>query len=321
MSSSPWKLSENSITDEKIYLKRRSFLKQLGLGMGIGASIGLGYAYHLYQSRFPSPPKNLTLGKPLPSLTPHLEYQANHLKYPVTSEKNILSYNNFYEFTKNKTQVWKVAHNFRLNPYHLEIDGLVEKPKVWDLDDILSLGVEERVYRFRCVEAWSMVVPWAGVPLAKLLQICQPKPEAKYVTFTSFLDPTQAPGQRQSYYHWPYYEALSLPEAVNELSFLAVGIYGRSLRPQNGAPLRLVVPWKYGYKSAKSVVRITLTKEMPGTFWSDLVPLEYGFEGNVNPQVPHPRWSQARETMLETGAKVKTELYNGYQEQVAHLYS
>jgi sulfoxide reductase catalytic subunit YedY len=239
---------------------------------------------------------------------------------PLTNEKSVLGYNNFYEFTKQKTKVRNVAKNFRLSSYELQVDGLVDKPVVWDIDKIKKLGLEERIYRFRCVERWSMIVPWIGVPLKALLQKCDVKKNAKYVAFTSFYDPQQAPGQRNKNYTWPYYEALRIDEAMNELAFVVIGVYGKELRPQNGAPLRIILPWKYGYKSAKSVVKMTLLSEMPGTFWSDRVPHEYSFLGNVEPDVPHPRWSQEYEHLFHMEKKIPTLPYNGYANEVSHLY-
>jgi sulfoxide reductase catalytic subunit YedY len=245
----------------------------------------------------------------------------------VTHEHVGTTFNNFWEFTKQKN-VYHYTENFSLDPYTFRIDGLVEKPLTLGLDDIERLGYEERVYRFRCVEAWSMTVPWLGVPLAKLVALAKPKSTAKFVAFKSFYDPAQAPEQRvKSKYIWPYYEGLRIDEAMNEMGFVATGAYGKRLLPQSGTPLRIVTPWKYGYKGPKSVVRMTFVDEQPPTFWSDAVKTgEYPFYSNVDPEVPHPRWSQATEKFITDKANVAdvdvipTLRYNGYEEQVGHLY-
>ena len=239
----------------------------------------------------------------------------------MTDEVVAATYNNYYEFTLSKSTVWKRVEKFKTRPWEIEISGLVEKPMTLDVDDLIKqVPLEERIYRFRCVEAWAMVVPWIGFPMKALLEKVQPTADAKYVRMLTFLDPDVAPEQRDLRMPWPYFEALTLAEAMNDLTLLTVGIYGHILPPQHGAPIRLIVPWKYGFKSIKSIVSIELTDQKPRTFWNTLAPREYDFEANVNPNVPHPRWSQARERMIGTGERFPTLLYNGYGSSVAHLY-
>lgn len=238
----------------------------------------------------------------------------------LTDEQVAARYNNFYEFTGNK-DVYRYVGQFRVDPWSVEVTGLVSKPRRWSLEEILRLPHEERIYRHRCVEAWAMNVPWSGFPLARLLRAAEPKQAAKYVRFVSFADPAQMPAvAARPWDHWPYYEALRLDEAMHDLTLLTTGIYGHALPKQHGAPVRIVVPWKYGYKSAKSVVKIELVAERPRTFWNDRAPAEYSFESNVNPSQPHPRWSQASERLIGTWDIRRTLPYNGYEAQVAHLY-
>ena len=232
----------------------------------------------------------------------------------------MLSYNNFTEFSPNKDDVRTLARDWRIDPYGLVIDGLVERPGTIGLERVEALGLEERIYRFRCVEAWSMTVPWGGVPLAALLRHVGVKSNATHVAFSSVHDPAHMPGQRNPYFTWPYYEGLTIAEAMNELAFVATGLYGKRLSPQNGAPLRIVLPWKYGFKGPKSVVRMTLTDHQPKTFWNDMAADEYDFFGNVDPTVPHSRWTQASEKVLSSGDQIPTLPYNGYGAQVASLY-
>jgi len=242
-------------------------------------------------------------------------------KEAQTPFRVVTNYNNFYEFTTSKERVSAVARNFVAKPWTVEVDGLVHNPKTFDLDEILKLSPpEERIYRMRCVEGWSMVIPWAGFSLSKLLKVVEPLGKAKYVAFETLLDPQRMPGQKTRVLDWPYVEGLRLDEALHPLTLLASGLYGKELPNANGAPLRLVVPWKYGFKGIKSIVRITLTETQPRTSWNESAPYEYGFYANVNPQVDHPRWSQATEQRLGKSGRQKTLMFNGYAEQVAHMY-
>ena len=240
---------------------------------------------------------------------------------PLTPYDSILNYNNFYEFTTSKENVAPLSKDFRAAPWTVTIGGLVNNPKTYDIDDLLGqFPPEERIYRMRCVEAWSMVIPWTGFTLAGLLQAAEPKPEARYVRFETLFDPSQFPGQNSRVYQWPYIEGLRIDEAMHDLTILASGLYGKPMPNQNGAPLRLVVPWKYGFKSIKSIVRIDLVEEMPVSLWMAAAPGEYGFYSNVNPDVPHPRWSQSSERRIGELRRRRTLPFNGYAEEVSYLY-
>ncbi len=240
----------------------------------------------------------------------------------LTSCEDITNYNNFYEFTTGKVGVASLSRNFKTSPWTVTVGGLVSRPKTFDMDELgRKFPPEERVYRLRCVEAWSMVVPWLGFPLAVLLKEVEPLPSAKYVRFEAVFDPQQMPGQRERTFDWPYVEGLRLDEAMHRLTILATGLYGKSLPPQDGAPIRLVVPWKYGFKNIKSIVKIDLVEEMPVSLWMKASPTEYGFYANVNPDVPHPRWSQSSERRIGELARIKTLPFNGYADEVAHLYA
>jgi sulfoxide reductase catalytic subunit YedY len=239
----------------------------------------------------------------------------------LTPFEDVTTYNNFYEFGTGKADPARNAGSLRTRPWTVKVDGECERPGEYDIDDILGrFPSEERIYRLRCVEAWSMVIPWMGFPLADLLKWVEPNSRAKYVEFTTLYDPEQMPGQRRNVLDWPYVEALRIDEALHPLTLMATGLYGQTLPNQNGAPLRLVVPWKYGFKSIKSIVRIRFTEEMPGTSWNIVLPSEYGFFANVNPEVDHPRWSQARERRLGELRRRPTLPFNGYADQVASLY-
>jgi len=241
--------------------------------------------------------------------------------FPATSVEDIISYTNYYEFSTGKTQSTKLAEAFITSPWAVNVDGYVNNPRVFDIDEIKNLfEQEERIYRMRCVEAWSMVIPWVGFPLKKLLDIVEPTSDAKYVRFETLYDTEQMPGQNNPSYPWPYIEGLRMDEAMHDLTLLSTGIYGKDLTPQNGAPIRLVVPWKYGFKSIKSIVRIDLVAEMPTSLWMAVGPTEYGFYANVNPTVDHPRWSQATERRIGQSGRFNTQLFNGYGEEVAYLY-
>ena len=299
-----WEIPEREATSEAAFLNRRKFLAAMGIG-AIGAS-GI----------LPCP---LAAAD---ALYPAKRNPAYKLDRPITDEQFATRYNNFYEFTEQKEGVWKLVDDFKLEPWTIEVSGLVRKPQKLDLDQILrQIPLEERLYRHRCVEAWSMAVPWTGFPFKALIDLVEPKSEATYVRMVTFFRPSQAPGQRTLlHYPWPYYEGLTMAEAMNELAFLVTGMYGHAVPKQNGAPIRLAVPWKYGFKSIKSIVAIEFTSEKPPTFWNDAVPREYDFLANVNPKVPHPRWSQATERVIDTGKIRPTLMYNGYGSYVASLY-
>jgi sulfoxide reductase catalytic subunit YedY len=239
----------------------------------------------------------------------------------LTPKESITTYNNFYEFGTDKAEPAVNAKNFRVKPWQVEVGGACDKPQTVSFESLISpYKPEERIYRLRCVEGWSMVVPWRGIPLAEVLSRFQPNSKAKFVAFQTLLDPAQMPGQKRDVLEWPYVEGLRLDEAMHPLSFLATGLYGEDLPPQNGAPVRIVVPWKYGFKSIKSIVKITFTETQPPTSWNIYSPREYGFYSNVNPQVDHPRWTQATERRLGEFFKRDTLMFNGYEDQVASLY-
>ncbi|MYB95175.1 protein-methionine-sulfoxide reductase catalytic subunit MsrP [Candidatus Poribacteria bacterium] len=310
-----WEIPENQVTSESDYINRRKFIKDLGL-----ASAGtLLFSTSNACAQGSGLEKQL---EPFRTQTLAAENNANFtVERQMTDEVVAATYNNYYEFTTSKSTVWKKVEKFKTRPWEIEISGLVEKPMTVDVDELIKqMPLEERIYRFRCVEAWAMVVPWIGFPMKALLERVQPKTEAQYVRMLTFLDADMAPQQRDPYLPWPYFEGLTLAEAMNDLTLLTVGIYGHILPPQHGAPIRLIVPWKYGFKSIKSIVSIELTDKKPRTFWNTLAPREYGFEANVNPNVPHPRWSQANERMIGTGERLPTLIYNGYGDAVAHLY-
>jgi sulfoxide reductase catalytic subunit YedY len=259
-------------------------------------------------------------GDPSADLYPVARNERYDLDRSLTDENLVITYNNFYEFGSHK-QISQAAQSLLIRPWTVTLDGLVEQEQVLEIDDLLrQMPLEERLYRHRCVEAWSMAVPWSGFPLAALVDFARPLGSARYVRMETFLDPEMAPGQRQIWYPWPYVEGLSIAEATHELAFIATGLYGKPMPKQNGAPLRLAVPGKYGFKSVKSLVRLTYTEERTVSFWQEIQASEYGFWANVNPEVAHPRWSQARETPLGSSEKVPTQLFNGYGEFVADLY-
>jgi len=248
--------------------------------------------------------------------------QTDELGAPWTSFDAVTGYNNFYEFSTDKEAVAPLSKNFVTSPWTVAVGGLVSKPKTYGIEDLLAkFTQEERVYRLRCVEAWSMVIPWQGFPLANLLREVEPMSGAKYVRFETLHDPKQMPGQNSRLYQWPYAEGLRLDEAMHPLTILSTGLYGRTLLPQNGAPIRVVVPWKYGFKSIKSIVKIDLVEEQPVSLWMAAAPNEYGFYSNVNPDVPHPRWSQATERRIGELSRRETLPFNGYAEEVAQLYA
>ena len=319
----PWDLPARDITPESAVLSRRRWLKRVGLGAAGLAAASAGAGLWWWNAGGDDDVLNAGKVTTPADLFPAVRNAQFELDRPLTNEAAAARYCNFYEFSSTK-QVWRWIAPFQPAPWVLEVGGLVAKPQTLDIDDMLHAFapfLEERVYRHRCVEAWAMAVPWTGVPLAALLRRVEPLPAARFVRFISFDRPDQASRQADAAYPWPYTEGLTLAEAGNELAFLAVGMYGHPLLKQHGAPVRLVLPWKYGFKSAKSIQRIELTAERPATFWNTLGPNEYDFTANVNPAKPHPRWSQATEHMLGTGEVRPTQPYNGYGEWVAGLYA
>jgi sulfoxide reductase catalytic subunit YedY len=309
------KINPSEITPEHIYLARRKFM------VGIGALAASALALSACGQQKPSPTPPIAEPSPTSPVPFSPTVSTDELGDQLTSFEAITNYTNYYEFTTSKEGVAHLVQDFQTSPWTVEVGGLVHRPKTFDIDDLIKLGQEERIYRLRCVEAWSMVIPWVGFPLAELLKEVEPMAEAKYVRFETLYDPEQMPGQRSGSYNWPYVEGLRMDEAMHDLTMLATGLYGKSLLPQNGAPVRLVVPWKYGFKSIKSIVRIDLVEEMPVSLWMAAAPHEYGFYANVNPDVPHPRWSQATERRIGETKRRETLLLNGYAEEVAHLYS
>ncbi|MGH9942413.1 MAG: protein-methionine-sulfoxide reductase catalytic subunit MsrP [Pyrinomonadaceae bacterium] len=310
----PEDIKSDEITDKQLYLNRRNFMRAAALA---GTTVATGWLYR--QFAVPAGPevrgaKIAEVQSPAPEVVPALDDRP-------TSYEDITHYNNFYEFTTTKAAVADRAKGFVTRPWTVSVEGLVHRPKVFDLDELLKLApAEERVYRMRCVEGWSMVIPWVGFPLAKLLGAVEPLGQAKYVAFETVADRKRGmplPGVLD----WPYVEGLRLDEALHPLTILAHGLYGETLPPQNGAPLRLVVPWKYGFKGIKSIIKIRLTESEPPATWNRAAPDEYGFYSNVNPQVSHPRWSQARERRIGEFGMRDTLLFNGYAEQVGQLYA
>lgn len=310
----PWDMPEHRITPESVYWNRRQLLRAMGYtGLGIAGV--------------------LTGCQDTSQVEQHIAAQAQTLRQLQVSRNEVYTldrllteetvasrYNNFYEFSRGKNDVWERAQ-FEPEPWKVEIAGLVHKPQTLDIDDLHRLmPLEERFYRFRCVEAWAMAVPWIGFPMRALLERVEPLSSARFVRLTTFHVTAENPSFLSSRYPWPYNEGLTMAEAMHDLTLLAVGIYGHVLPTQHGAPVRLVTPWKYGFKSIKSIVRLELTATQPATFWNTVAPHEYDFQANVDPAVPHPRWSQATERLLGTGERRPTLLYNGYAAQVAHLY-
>lgn len=300
----------SEITPKSLYLSRRDFLKAAGIVTGTA----------LLAACAPNAAEQVvgpSAGAPVPSSNG----RTDELGDPLNSFEEITNYNNFYEFSTDKQAVARLAEGFQTEPWTVEVGGLVNNPKTYGVEDLIKLfPQEERIYRLRCVEAWSMVIPWNGFPLASLLKEVEPTSDAQYVRFEAIHDPSQMPGQKSPFYDWPYQEGLRLDEAMNDLAILATGLYGEMMPNQNGAPIRLVVPWKYGFKSIKSIVKIELVDYQPDTLWRNAAPGEYGFYSNVNPEVSHPRWSQASERRIGELGRRPTLMFNGYAEQVAHLY-
>lgn len=315
----PDDIRSSEITDHKVYLNRRTFMRAAVLA---GTTIGTGLLYR----QLNPPPAVVEQRAKIADIIATPSVNAANSGFPVNEKLtplvDITNYNNFYEFDTRKEAVARAARGFVTRPWTVSVEGLVNKPKVYDLDDLLKIAPpEERIYRHRCVEAWSMVIPWVGFPLAKLLQQVEPLSTAKYVAFETLYDPKRMPYQNTGVLDWPYVEGLRLDEALHPLTILASGLYGEAMPPQNGAPLRLVVPWKYGFKGIKSIVKIQLVDTEPPTTWNLAGPSEYGFYSNVNPEVNHPRWSQGRERRIGEFGMRPTLMFNGYAEQVAHLYA
>jgi sulfoxide reductase catalytic subunit YedY len=295
-----WEIPDREATPEALVFGRRTALQAAG-------AIGAGFAM-----------PGLARAQEFPPAMRNPRYRPER---DITAERDVTTYNNFYEFGTDKS-IHRAAQRLPLRPWTVKVDGLVDTPREFSVDDLLkAMPIEERVYRLRCVEAWSMVVPWIGFPLSALLAQVGVQSGAKYLRFETAAQPAVMPGLRQSWYPWPYTEGCTLEEAGNELSFMVVGAYGKPLLPQNGAPIRFHQPWKYGFKAGKSLVRISLVAERPKGFWEAIQEREYGFWANVNPEVPHPRWSQASERVIGTGERVPTKLFNGYGEFVADLYT
>ena len=299
-----WELPESLATPENLFFNRRALLAG---GSAVAASGALP---------FPA----FAEADPTASLYPAKRNEAYKLDRDLTPENVSGNYNNFYEYGTSK-DIASAAQQLKTRPWTVKIDGLVGKPKEWAIDDLMkAVSLEERLYRHRCVEAWSMAVPWTGFPLRSLLALAEPQAGAKYVRFETFNDKKMAPGQRGFMFSWPYVEGVTMAEAGNDLAFVVTGVYGKPLPKQFGAPIRLALPWKYGFKSIKSITRISFVAEKPASFWEGLQANEYGFWANVNPAVPHPRWSQATEEVIGTGSRRPTMLFNGYAEEVAGLY-
>ncbi len=303
-----WELPEHQATPERLFWDRRQFLAAAGTA-ALALSPGLARAQRVSD-----------LPDPTASLYPVKRNEKFVLDRPITDETINTTYNNFYEFGSAKT-IARNAQALKLRPWTVKIDGMVEKPFEIGLDDLIKkMPLEERLYRHRCVEAWAMAVPWSGFALAKLVELAKPLSSAKYLHMETFLDSSVASGQRATWYPWPYVEGLTMAEATNELAFLVTGAYGKPVAKSQGAPLRLALPWKYGFKSIKSITRFSFTDQRPKSFWEALQGAEYGFWANVNPQVPHPRWSQASEELIGTGERRPTLLFNGYGDYVAGMY-
>jgi len=298
-------IASSEITPEGVYQNRRDFIREAGLlGAGLAAAMALPR-----RGNAQPPQQGTSIG-------------GAELKGELTPEEDVTSYNNFYEFGTGKDDPKPNAKNFRTRPWSVKVEGMVAKPATYNLEEFIKPHkIEDRIYRHRCVEAWSMVIPWQGIPMAEVIKRLQPLPSAKYVEFTTLLDPQQMPGQRFPVLEWPYVEGLRMDEAMNPLAFFVTGVYGKALPNQNGAPLRHVAPWKYGFKGCKSIVKIRFTDKMPATSWALANSNEYGFYANVNPEVDHPRWTQSRERRIGELRRRPTLMFNGYGEQVASMYA
>jgi sulfoxide reductase catalytic subunit YedY len=308
------RIPSNEITPEETFLNRRFFMKT---AIWAGSVVATGGMYRAFSPRADVK----STGSEIATVVDSTFQSSLGADEKVNSFGEIAGYNNYYEFSTDKSAVAAKAKDFVTDPWSVEVGGLVGKPRVFGLEDLLKMESEERVYRFRCVEGWSMVIPWVGFPLVKLLSLVEPKSEATHVAFETYYDLKQMPDAGSAGIDLPYVEGLRMDEAMHPLTLLATGLYGKTLPNQNGAPIRLVVPWKYGFKSIKSVVKITLTNREPPTTWSLANPGEYGFYSNVNPKVDHPRWSQAKERRIGGAGSRETLMFNGYEAQVAHLYA
>jgi len=314
----PNKISSREITPPALYFNRRNFIRT---GILAASAVATGVVYRRLNHVSTTTVKTAAI-EGLTQATNAPADSGFRVDEPETSFQDITHYNNFYEFSTDKQAVADASENFQTKGWQVSVEGMVNKPRIFDLDDLLKISPpEERIYRMRCVEAWSMVIPWAGFSLSKLLNVVEPTRDAKYVAFETLLDPKRMPGQHSDVLNWPYVEGLRMDEAMHPLTILASGLYGRALPPQDGAPIRLVVPWKYGFKGIKSIVKIKLTDTQPQTSWNEYAPNEYGFYANVNPHKDHPRWSQATEQRIGETARRPTLMFNGYADQVAHLYA
>ncbi len=308
------RIKSSEITPEQVYLSRKEFLRSIGV-VGVSAAVLAACGVKTTEPSAIAPTRNDLLPAQMPSST------MDELGNTINTFDDITNYNNFYEFTVDKEGVARLAEGYPTSPWEVAVGGLVNNPKTYSVDDLKKFEIEERIYRLRCVEAWSMVIPWMGFPLHRLLADVEPTSEAKYVRFETIYDPEGMPGFKKTpFYQWPYIEGLTMDEARHDLTLMATGLYGKDLLPQNGAPIRVVVPWKYGFKSIKSIVKIDLVAEMPTSLWMAAAPNEYGFYANVNPNVDHPRWSQASERRIGEFSRRDTLMFNGYAEEVAHLY-
>lgn len=313
-------IKSSEITPEHVFNNRRQFMKGVGAA-AIGAVVVAACAPGSVATPAPTAGGTDTTS-PGAGGTAAGGQLTDELGDPANTYEQITNYNNYYEFDTDKQAVAKLAANFPTSPWTVQVGGLVRNPKTYGMEDILkTFEQEERIYRLRCVEAWSMVIPWQGFPLAKLLKEVEPTADAKYLRFESVLDPDNMPGQRSRWFNWPYVEGLRLDEAMNDLAILATGLYGKPMPAQNGAPIRLVAPWKYGFKSIKGIVKIDLVAEQPTSLWMASAPNEYGFYANVNPEVSHPRWSQASERRIGESGRRRTLPFNGYADEVASLYA
>ena len=316
----------SEITPESLYLSRRDFLKAAGIvsASAFLAACGVATTAQPIPPGAPTPIPGWNALTPTPSASIPDNAQgrtSDELGNKLNTRDDITNYNNYYEFSTAKDAVAPLSQDFKISPWSVQVGGLVQNPKTYAIEDLLKFQQKERIYRLRCVEAWSMVIPWTGFELSDLLNEVQPMASAKYVAFTTLMDTAQMPGEGELLYPWPYKEGLRLDEAMQRLTILATGMYGKPLPNVDGAPLRLVVPWKYGFKSIKAIVKIELTDKQPETFWNDIAANEYGFYSNVNPNVDHPRWSQATERRIGEASRRPTLMFNGYYDEVASLYT